>query len=347
MLNNKSVLITGGTGSFGRKMVEVILRYFTPRRLIVYSRDELKQYEMAKVFTRKQYPCMRYLIGDVRDKDRLFRAFNDVDFVIHAAALKHVPIAEYNPFEVIKTNILGSQNVIECAIDQGISKIIGLSTDKATSPVNLYGATKLCADKLFLAGSSYVGSRNCSISVVRYGNVLASRGSVIPLFLEQRASGVLSVTDPRMTRFWITLEEACHFVLFTFSVMTGREIFIPKLPSMALNEMASAIAPGCRIETIGIRPGEKLHEKMIAGDDARRVVEFEDHYRELAITHDRDGYIAAQGGAAVADGFEYCSHTNAWQLSPDELLRIIESLQMAPGGTGATPPLKTRWKIRT
>jgi len=278
MLNNKNVLITGGTGSFGKKCTEIILKRYKPKRLIIYSRDELKQYEMAQDFPQSSYSCMRYFIGDVRDKDRMNRAFRNVDYVIHAAALKQVPAAEYNPFEAIKTNILGAQNVINVAIDQGIKKIIALSTDKAANPINLYGATKLCSDKLFIAGNSYVGKEHSIFSIVRYGNVAGSRGSVIPFFIKCKKSGVIPITDPRMTRFWITLEQGVNFVLSRLEKMVGGELFVPKIPSMNIMDLAKVIAPECKTEIVGIRPGEKLHELMITRDDARRTLEFRDHY---------------------------------------------------------------------
>jgi len=278
MFNDKNVLITGGTGSFGKKCTEIILQKYKPRRLIIYSRDELKQFEMAQEFPDTKYDCIRYFIGDVRDKERMNRAFRNVDYVIHAAALKQVPAAEYNPFEAVKTNILGAQNVINVAIDQGVKKVIALSTDKAANPINLYGATKLCSDKLFIAGNSYVGQDHSIFSVVRYGNVVGSRGSVVPFFLKCRENGILPITDPRMTRFWITLEQGVNFVLACLKKMVGGELFVPKLPSMNIMDLAKVIAPKCKTEIIGIRPGEKLHELMITRDDARRTLEFKDHY---------------------------------------------------------------------
>ncbi len=256
MLNDKTILITGGTGSFGKKCTEIILKVYKPKKLIIFSRDELKQFEMAQIFSDKQYPCMRYFIGDVRDKERLYRAFNGVDYVIHAAALKQVPSAEYNPFEAVKTNILGAENVINVAIDKGVKKVIALSTDKAANPINLYGATKLCSDKLFIAGNSYVGKDDTIFSVVRYGNVVGSRGSVIPFFLKQRETGVLPITDPRMTRFWITLEQGVNFVLNCLERMVGGELFVPKIPSMNIMDLVKAIAPECKTKIIGIRPGK-------------------------------------------------------------------------------------------
>jgi len=278
MINGKNILITGGTGSFGKKATEIILKKYRPSKLIIFSRDELKQFEMAQEFPDSKYDCIRYFIGDVRDKERLYRAFHDVDYVIHAAALKQVPAAEYNPFEAVKTNILGAQNVINVAIDQGVKRVIALSTDKAANPINLYGATKLCSDKLFVAGNSYVGSDKTIFSVVRYGNVVGSRGSVIPFFFKCRENGILPITDPRMTRFWITLEQGVNFVLNCLTTMIGGELFVPKLPSMNIMDLAKVIAPECKTEIVGIRPGEKLHEVMIPRDDARRSLEYDNHY---------------------------------------------------------------------
>ena len=259
MLKDKTILITGGTGSFGKKATAVILQKYKPKKIIIFSRDELKQFEMSQIYPMSDYP-MRYFIGDVRDKERLYRAFQGVDYVIHAAALKQVPAAEYNPFEAVKTNIIGAQNVINVAIDQRVKQVIALSTDKAANPINLYGATKLCADKLFIAGNAYVGRDHTIFSVVRYGNVVGSRGSVIPFFEEHRKNGSLPITDPRMTRFWITLEQGVEFVLLCLEHMCGGELFVPKIPSMNIMDLARAIAPECETRVVGIRPGEKLHE---------------------------------------------------------------------------------------
>ena len=278
MLNNKNILITGGTGSFGKKAVEIILKKFNPAKLIIFSRDELKQFEMAQQLPDTKYKCMRYFLGDVRDKERLHRAFHDVDVVIHAAALKQVPAAEYNPTEAIKTNIYGAQNVVNVAADRGVRKIIALSTDKAANPINLYGATKLCSDKLFIAANAFVSGNESCFSVVRYGNVLGSRGSVIPFFLKRKNQGVLPITDPKMTRFWITLEQAVEFVLKSLETMVGGELFVPKIPSMKIVDLAKAICPDCKTEIVGIRPGEKLHEVMVPKDDAYNTVEFEDYF---------------------------------------------------------------------
>jgi UDP-N-acetylglucosamine 4,6-dehydratase len=326
MLNNKTILITGGTGSFGKKCTAMILERFKPKRLIIFSRDEMKQYEMSQQFPNSTYDCMRYFIGDVRDKERMYRAFNHVDYVIHAAALKQVPAAEYNPFEAVKTNILGAQNVIDMAIDQGVKKVIALSTDKAANPINLYGATKLCSDKLFVAGNSYVGQDSTIFSVVRYGNVAGSRGSVIPFFLKCRENGVLPITDPRMTRFWITLEQGVNFVLSRLETMVGGELFVPKIPSMNIMDLAKIIAPECPTEIIGIRPGEKLHEVMIPRDDARRTLEFDNHY---VIQPDFDFWSRRfnnNGGKSLPDEFEYNSDTNPWKLTSAEMKEIIKSL---------------------
>ena len=326
MLNNKNILITGGTGSFGKKCTEIILQRYKPRRLIIFSRDELKQFEMAQQFPDSKYDCIRYFIGDIRDKERLHRAFSNLDYVIHAAALKQVPAAEYNPFEAVKTNILGSQNVINVAIDRGVKKVIALSTDKAANPVNLYGATKLCSDKLFIAGNSYTGTVNTAFSVVRYGNVAGSRGSVIPFFLKKKEEGILPITDPRMTRFWITLEKGVYFVLKCFEIMVGGELFVPKIPSMNMIDLAQAIAPECKTEIIGIRPGEKLHEIMVPRDDAYKTIEYDDKYIIQPAFKFFGHRFNPNGGKPVSDDFEYNSETNPLKLSIDEMKEIIRSL---------------------
>ena len=325
MFNDKTLLITGGTGSFGKKCTETILKKYKPKRLIIFSRDELKQFEMAQIFSSNKYPCMRYFIGDVRDKERLKRAFHGVDIVIHAAALKQVPAAEYNPFEAVKTNILGAQNIIEVAIDQGVKKVIALSTDKAANPINLYGATKLCSDKLFIAGNSYVGEDHTIFSVVRYGNVVGSRGSVIPFFLKQKETGVLSITDPRMTRFWITLEQGVDFVLDCLERMVGGELFVPKIPSMNIMDLAKAIAPECQTEVVGIRPGEKLHEVMVPIDSARRTLEFDNYYIIQPDFKFWGTRFHNNGGKQVPEDFEYNSGTNPWWLTIDELREMIKN----------------------
>jgi UDP-N-acetylglucosamine 4,6-dehydratase len=326
LLNNKTILITGGTGSFGKKCTGIILKRYKPRRLIIFSRDELKQFEMAQEFPDSKYDCIRYFIGDVRDKERLYRAFHNVDYVIHAAALKQVPAAEYNPFEAIKTNVLGAQNVINVAIDQGVKKVIALSTDKAANPINLYGATKLCSDKLFIAGNSYVGQDKTIFSVVRYGNVVGSRGSVIPFFLKCRETGVLPITDPRMTRFWITLEQGVNFVLSSLERMVGGELFVPKIPSMNIMDLAKVIAPECKIEIIGIRPGEKLHELMITRDDVRRTLEFDDYYLIQPEFYFWKRRYNHDTGKPVPEDFEYNSGTNPWRLTEEEMGGMVEGL---------------------
>jgi UDP-N-acetylglucosamine 4,6-dehydratase/5-epimerase len=318
-IENKSVLITGGTGSFGKKFVEMALRDYNPAKLIVLSRDELKQFEMQQRFND---PRMRYFIGDVRDQERLYRAFEGVDVVIHAAAMKQVPASEYNPFEAIKTNVIGAENVINAAIDCGVEKVIALSTDKAANPVNLYGATKLCSDKLFVAGNAYAGGQKTRFSVVRYGNVVGSRGSVVPLFHELRETGVIPITDPRMTRFWITLEQGVSFVIDCLDRMQGGELFVPKIPSMSLLDLAKAIAPECEHRHLGIRPGEKLHELMISEDDARNCLEFDDYF---VLTPVFQWWMNRnhEGGRAVPDGFSYRSNTNDRWLSVDDLRAMI------------------------
>lgn len=324
--SDSTVLITGGTGSFGKKCTEILLQRYKPKKLIIFSRDELKQFEMAQTFSDRDYPNIRYFIGDVRDKERLYRAFHGVDCVIHAAALKQVPAAEYNPFEAVKTNILGAQNVINVAIDQKVKKVLALSTDKAANPINLYGATKLCSDKLFIAGNSYVGQDHTSFSVVRYGNVVGSRGSVIPFFLKKREAGVLPITDPRMTRFWITLEQGVNFVLNCIEHMVGGELFVPKLPSMNIMDLARAIAPECRTEHVGIRPGEKLHEVMIPRDEAKRSLEFGSYYIIQPDFRYFSKRFNNEGGIQVDEDFEYNSGTNTWWLTVEELREMIRDL---------------------
>lgn len=318
-LKNKTILVTGGTGSFGRKFVSTVLE-MDVKKIIIFSRDELKQYEMAQEYTD---PRVRFFIGDVRDKERLYRAFDGVDVVIHAAALKHVGICEYNPFEAIKTNIHGAQNIIEAAIDRGVERVMALSTDKAASPVNLYGATKLASDKLFVAANSYAGNKKTRFSVVRYGNVVGSRGSVVPFFKKIRSTGKLPITDERMTRFWITLTQGVQFVLDNLKRMKGGEIFVPKIPSMKVTDLAKAIAPECKVEIKGIRPGEKLHEAMITEDDARRTLEFDTYY---IIQPEFPWWDAesSKGGKTMAEGFSYVSNTNDHWLSVDELKKLVQ-----------------------
>ena len=326
MFNDKNILITGGTGSFGKKTTKIILDKYKPRRLIIFSRDELKQFEMAQVFPIIKHGPMRYFIGDVRDKERLYRAFQGVDYVIHAAALKQVPAAEYNPFEAVKTNIMGAQNVINVAIDQKVKRVIALSTDKAANPINLYGATKLCSDKLFIAGNSYVGPKDTRFSVVRYGNVVGSRGSVIPFFMKAKENGFLPITDPEMTRFWITLERGVEFVLWCLEHMCGGEIFVPKIPSMNIMDLAKAIAPECETRIVGIRPGEKIHELMITRDDARKTLDFEKFYVIQPDFMFWERRCSWDGGPKVADDFEYNSGTNPWRLGVDEMQKMIKNL---------------------
>lgn len=327
MLDNKVILITGGTGTFGKKCTEIILKKYKPKKLIIFSRDELKQFEMTQIFPVREYPCMRYFIGDVRDKERLSRSFRGVDYVIHAAALKQVPVAEYNPFEAIRTNVFGAENIINTAIDQGVKKVLALSTDKAVSPINLYGATKLCSEKLFIAGNSYVGYNETSFSTVRYGNVIGSRGSVIPLFLKQRETGVLSITDSRMTRFWITIEQGVDFVLECLEHMVGGELFVPKLPSMNIMDLANSIAPGCETKVTGIRAGEKLHEVMISKDEAIRTLEFDNYYMIQPTFKFFERRYKNNHGVPVPEDFEYNSGTNNWFLTSQEMTEMIKGIK--------------------
>lgn len=326
MLNNKTVLITGGTGSFGKAFTRIVLNTYKLRKLIIFSRDELKQYEMREQMQGEGHDAIRYFIGDVRDRDRLYRAFDDVDIVIHAAALKQVPTAEYNPIEAVKTNILGASNVIDAAIDRNVKKVIALSTDKAANPINLYGATKLCSDKLFCAANSYSGYHSTCFSVVRYGNVIGSRGSVIPLFLKMKKDGEIPITDERMTRFWITLEQAVCFVLSCLDRMNGGETYVPKIPSMGLLELAEAVAPECRIKVTGIRPGEKLHEVMITKDDAFHTVEYDDHYVILpSHISNLAAYLSSNGGKPCPEAFEYNSETNPLRMTQEQMRDIIQA----------------------
>jgi UDP-N-acetylglucosamine 4,6-dehydratase len=321
--SGKAVLVTGGTGSFGQRFVRVALERLNPRKLIVFSRDELKQSEMMAAFPKEDR--LRFFLGDIRDQQRLRRALDGVNYVVHAAALKQVPMGEYNPIELIRTNIMGAAHLIDAAIDKDVEKIVALSTDKAANPINLYGATKLCADKLFVAGNSYAGVRKTRFSVVRYGNVLGSRGSVIPFFKRMRETGVIPVTDPSMTRFWITLDQGVAFVVKAFAQMEGGEIFVPKIPSMTLRDLAEAVAPGCRYETIGIRPGEKLHEVMIPADDARNTVDAGEMYVILPAFQAWDTPHAWSTLRRVPENFCYASDTNPWKLSREELSKMVES----------------------
>jgi UDP-N-acetylglucosamine 4,6-dehydratase/5-epimerase len=318
-LNGKVVLVTGATGSFGKRFVEKALKLSKVKKLIVFSRDELKQSEMAPQFKDAR---LRFFIGDVRDTQRLSRAFTGVDVVIHAAALKQVPTLEYNPFEAVQTNILGAENIINAAIDQNVKKVVALSTDKAVNPINLYGATKLCAEKLFVAGNSYAAGIDTRFSVVRYGNVVGSRGSVIPFFLEKRKEGVLPITDERMTRFWLTLDQGIALVLRALSEMKGGEIFIPKIPSMRITDLKKAIAPECKTRVVGIRPGEKLHEALLTEDEAARTVDLGDVY--LVKPNFNNWSSDGWAGKPVADGFRYSSETNDWWLTADELRDMVD-----------------------
>lgn len=326
MFNDKSILITGGTGSFGKQYVKTILEQYQPKKLIIYSRDELKQFEMAQQYNQD---CMRYFIGDVRDQSRLTMAMNGVDYVIHAAALKQVPAAEYNPMECIKTNIYGAENVIHAALANNVKKVIALSTDKAANPINLYGATKLASDKLFVAANNMVGDKKTRFSVVRYGNVVGSRGSVVPFFDKLIKGGCesLPITDPRMTRFWITLQQGVDFVLKGFERMHGGEIFVPKIPSVRITDLAEAMAPNMKQEIIGIRPGEKLHETMCPSDDSHLTLKFHDHYvirPTIEFFNPVDFSVNRMGeeGEPVNPGFEYNSGTNTCFLSVDELIEM-------------------------
>ena len=318
MFDNANILITGGTGSFGSEFVRYILLNYEPKRLIVFSRDEMKQWEMAKKFAK--YNCLRFFIGDVREKDRLHRALINVDYVIHAAATKIVPTAEYNPFECVKTNVIGAMNLIDATIDQKVKKVVALSTDKASSPVNLYGATKLASDKLFTASNAYVGEHGTKFSVVRYGNVANSRGSVIPLFKEQSKSGKITITDYSMTRFLISLNEAIQTVILAFREMEGSEIFVRKIPSINILDLAKCIAPRAEFTEIGIRPGEKLHEQLISIDESRYTFEFKDYYKILSPLNNWNNSKKRMGkGEQVVDGFSYASDSNNLWLTGDKL----------------------------
>ncbi|MDD5286347.1 MAG: UDP-N-acetylglucosamine 4,6-dehydratase (inverting) [Desulfuromonadaceae bacterium] len=333
MLKGKSILITGGTGSFGKKFVEMTLKQHPGvERLVIYSRDELKQYEMNQIFSSREYPQIRYFIGDVRDRDRLIRAFEGIDTVIHAAALKQVPACEYNPFEAVKTNIMGAQNVIEAAIASGVKQVVALSTDKAAAPINLYGATKLCSDKLFTAANLFRGKRDLNFSVVRYGNVMGSRGSVIPFFLNERRKGIIPITDEKMTRFNISLEDGVNLVYFAIQHMWGGEIFVPKIPSYRITELAEAIAPNCRIEHVGVRPGEKIHEEMITETDALNTVEFDKYFVIMPSypTWDLEKYVKTYNGKPCPQGFRYNSGENSDWLSVDQIREMVR-LHVDPG----------------
>lgn len=330
MLTNSSILVTGGTGSFGHTFAPLTLQKYNPRRLVIFSRDEMKQWEMAKQYSGD--PRVRFFIGDVRDKDRLHRALRGIDYVVHAAATKIVPTAEYNPFECVKTNINGAMNLIDACIDQGVKRVVALSTDKASSPCNLYGATKLASDKLFIAGNTYSGSGGTRFSVVRYGNVMGSRGSVIPFFMTQAQTGVLTITDPRMTRFMITLEEGVDLVWRAFEDMTGGEIYVKKIPSMTITDLAKAVAPDARHEIIGIRPGEKLHEQMISSEDAPHTYEYDGYYKILPAIHNwSQDPERINDGRLVHAGFTYASDTNAEWMTTETLRAWIAKYRDAIG----------------
>ncbi|MBI2058321.1 MAG: UDP-N-acetylglucosamine 4,6-dehydratase (inverting) [Nitrospirae bacterium] len=320
-LDDTTFLVTGGTGSFGREFAQLLLRAGPPKAVRILSRDELKQHDMGRQLA---HPALRFLLGDVRDVDRLRRAMEGVDFVIHAAALKQVPACEYNPFEAVKTNILGAENVMEAAIDCGVKKVVALSTDKAVNPVNLYGATKLCLEKIFIQGNSYGGQGGTRFSVVRYGNVVGSRGSVLPLFLLQRMKGVLTITDRRMTRFWITLDRAAQFVLECLERMKGGEIFVPKIPSMQVLDLARSVAPEAQISEVGVRPGEKLHEVLLTEDEARHAREF-DSYFVVEPEFPWWNPERTREGRLLPDDFRYASNTNEWWLKAEEMKTFVAS----------------------
>lgn len=329
MLNDKTILITGGTGSFGKKMVRALLQNYKPQKLIVFSRDELKQFEMSQKWSIHKYPCIRYVLGDIRDRNRLMAAFDQVDYVIHAAALKQVPAAEHNPEEFIKTNVLGAMNIIDAAQQNQVKKVIALSTDKACNPINLYGATKLCSDKLFMAANVDSGADDTRFAVVRYGNVLGSRGSVVPFFAERAKTGVLPITDLRMTRFWITLDQAVHFVLMALSMTKGGELFVPRIPSMKILDLAKAIAPQCKLDVVGIRPGEKIHETLISEDEARNTIQFKECYIVQPNLKLQNGLLVngkKGGGKLCLENFRYSSETNNQWLTVKELRELIKQV---------------------
>jgi UDP-N-acetylglucosamine 4,6-dehydratase (inverting) len=333
MLNCKSILVTGGTGSFGKAFVKTVLDRFPEiKRLVVFSRDELKQFEMSQQFSEIKYQGLRYFIGDVRDADRLNRAMEGIEVVIHAAALKQVPAAEYNPFECIKTNVLGAQNLIEACLDSGVKRVVALSTDKAAAPINLYGATKLCSDKLFTAANNIKGHRDLRFSVVRYGNVMGSRGSVIPFFLEKRKTGVLPITDPAMTRFNISLQDGVEMVLWALENAQGGEIFVPKIPSYRITDVARAIGPNCEHPIIGIRPGEKVHEEMITTSDSFNTVDLGRYFAILpsAGAYSVESYCAAHGGKPVPAGYSYNSGSNTEFMTVEQLQKLIAEHVIEP-----------------
>jgi UDP-N-acetylglucosamine 4,6-dehydratase len=331
-LDGASILVTGGSGSFGKAFVKHAMANCKPQRLVVFSRDELKQFQMRQAYPVDRCPNLRFFIGDVRDRNRLYRALDGVDIVVHAAALKQIPTAEYNPLEAINTNIMGAANVIDAAIDRNVSKVLALSTDKAANPINLYGATKLCSDKLFVAANAYSGMHKARFSIVRYGNVVGSRGSVIPYFISQRSLGYLTVTDPRMTRFLITLDQSVSFVLKSLDVMLGGEIFVPKIPSVLVTDLARAVGPECRTKIIGIRPGEKLHETMISEDDARMTIEFADYFmiRPIHSHWNQKDFLNGREGKSCPDGFRYSSDTNPLKLNGQEIADLVEMVRKDP-----------------
>jgi UDP-N-acetylglucosamine 4,6-dehydratase len=324
--SDKIVLVTGGTGSFGKKFIEIMLEEYHPAKLIIFSRDELKQHEMR--VSGFNHPSLRYFIGDVRDLPRLKRAMNGVDIVVHAAALKQVPACEYNPMEAIKTNILGSSNIVDAALDTSVEKVVALSTDKAVNPVNLYGATKLAAEKLFIQSNAYAAGSTTRFSCVRYGNVVGSRGSVIPIFIKQRENGKLTITDDRMTRFWLTLEQGVRFVIKCAEIMQGGEVFVPKLPSTKILDLARVIAPKAEIEIIGIRPGEKLHEVLINADEARSTIELDDMFVVQPSAALWFGYEWKNKGKTLPDGFRFSSDNNPQHLSPDEIKNFVAPFEI-------------------
>lgn len=328
--SKQTILVTGGTGSFGKKFIEIMLAEYHPARLIVFSRDELKQHEMR--VSGYDHPSLRYFIGDVRDEERLRRAMHSVNIVVHAAALKQVPACEYNPMEAIKTNILGSSNVIEAALDAGVEKVVALSTDKAVNPINLYGTTKLAAEKLFVQSNAYAAGTETRFSCVRYGNVVGSRGSVIPIFLQQRQNGSLTITDTRMTRFWLTLEQGVRFVIRCIDLMQGGEVFVPKIPSTRVFDLAKAIAPEADIEVIGIRPGEKLHEVLVHEDESRVTVEMEDMFVVQPTIELWFGREWQGRGKPLPDGFRYASDTNPDWLTLEQIRKIVQEFE--EGGSG-------------
>lgn len=336
--SEQTIVLTGGTGSFGKKFVEIMLKEYKPKTIRIFSRDELKQYEMQKKFN---HQSLRYFIGDVRDRERVYRALDGATILVHAAALKHVPVCEYNPFEAVSTNILGAQNLINAAIDLGVSHTVALSTDKAVNPTNLYGATKLCMERLFIAANSYSGSHKARFACVRYGNVVGSRGSVIPLFLEMRKTGKLTVTDDRMTRFWITLDQGVRLVIHALETMSGGEVYVPKIPSMKITDLARVIGPECKIEAVGIRPGEKLHEALITEDEARHALEFDDKFivEPEFPWWDFENW---KGGKRLSDGFRYTSDNNPVWMQDGELRKVVDETARELGLSAAAPAVTAR-----